>query len=287
MPYALLKISINLVEYNKVFRERYPSGLRGRLAKPLDRGNSMRGFESHSLRQFIQMFKKALSRLLSHKYGLVVFIFILANIAFWLGYYWRASGGSSVLSPRTPPLSAQESKWQEEGLLFGDGIYFVGSEIAPGIYRTKGNDTSLYGCRWQRLSGFGAENDNVIVNYSEDQGMATIVAIEASDKGFKTQGCGLWYAQSLSVTESPTEFSDGAFIVGQDIEPGIYKNFSAANAGCRWERLSGLSRSSYNARLFGQDSELITQSRNGIVEIQPSDKAFISYKCLQWTRQDL
>ena len=217
---------------------------------------------------------------------MVAFILVLVSITFWLGYYWRAPGGSSVLSPRTAPFSAQESKWQEDGLLFSDGIYFVGSEIAPGIYRTKGNDTSLYGCRWQRLSGFGAENDNVIVNYSEDQGIPTIVAIEASDKGFKTEGCGLWYAQSLPVTESLTEFGDGAFIVGQDIEPGIYKNSGSANAGCRWERLSGLSRNSYNARLFGQDSELITQSRNGIVAIQPTDKAFVSYKCLKWTRQE-
>ena len=232
------------------------------------------------------MFRKIFRRFVSLKYGLVVFVLAVAVAAFLLGH-WNGSNSSTTPLYKTVPVSAEEKKWQEEGLLFDDGTYIVGSEIASGIYRTKGADTSLYGCRFQRLSGFGAENDNIIANYSEDQGMATIVAIDPDDKGFTTRGCGQWYAESIPVTESPTEFSDGAFIVGRDIEAGIYRNSSSAVAGCRWERLSGLSRAFYDARLFGHDNELIVQSRNTIVEIKADDLAFVSYKCGQWMRQDL
>ena len=232
------------------------------------------------------MFKKALRQFLSLKHGLLIFILAVATVAFLLGH-WSGSNTSTTTPYKGVPLSAEEKKWQEEGLLFGDGTYVVGSEVSPGIYRTKGTDTSLYGCRFQRLSGFGAENDNVLASYSEDQGMATIVAIDSSDKGFSTEGCGRWYAESIPVTDSSTEFSDGAFIVGGDVEPGIYRNSSSAVAGCRWERLSGLSRAFYDARLFGHDDELIAQSRNAVVEIKTGDLAFVSYGCGQWERQSL
>ena len=231
------------------------------------------------------MFRKGFRRLVTLKYGLVLFVLAVAVAAFLLGR-WSGLSSSTALPYKIAPISAEEKKWREEGLLFGDGTYTVGSEITSGIYRTKGTDTSLYGCRFQRLSGFGAENDNTIANYSEDQGMATIVAISPGDKGFTTQGCGQWYAESIPVTESPTEFGDGAFIIGRDIEPGIYRNSSSAVAGCRWERLSGLSRDFYDARLFGHDDELTTQSRNTIVEIKADDLAFVSHKCGQWMRQD-
>ena len=232
------------------------------------------------------MFRKAFRRLIDLKYGLLVFVSAVAVGSFLLGF-WSGSNDSALPGQKTVPLSAEEKEWREKGLAFGDGTYIVGSEIASGIYRTKGTDTSLYGCRFQRLSGLGAENDNVIAGYSEDQGMATIVEIDAGDRAFATEGCGWWYAESVPVAESPTEFSDGAFIVGRDIEPGVYRNSSSAVSGCRWERLSGLSRDFHDARIFGHDEELIVQSRNPVVEIKAADKAFISYKCGRWTLQDL
>ena len=269
--------------------ERYPSGLRGRFAKSLDRGNAVRGFESHPLRQIwillthIVMFKRILRWLFSFKYGLLIFIIISVIIAFLLGV-WSAK--QDISTPyRTPPETEQEKQWRQSGLLLVDGIYFVPSEVKPGIYRTTGRETSIYGCRWQRLSGFGAEQNNIIVDYNEPRGRPTIVEIASTDKGFKTQGCGQWYASSVPITDSQTQFGDGAYIVGLDIEPGTYR--SSAPWGCYWERLSGFNRLSYNGRLFGQDQELIAHSSNTIATIQPSDKGFISDGCQMWVKQKL
>ena len=228
------------------------------------------------------MHKRLLRQLIVRKYGLPGLILLMAAAALGLGY-WLGLNNAADTPPLPPELKAEEERWLKGGKLFGDGIYVVGSDIAAGIYRTKGEGTSLYGCRWQRLAGFAAEQDNLIASYVEDQGMATIVEIESSDKGFKTEGCGWWYAESIPVAESSTTFGDGAFIVGRDIEPGIYTSHALSTAGCRWERLGGLSRISYDARIFGQDPELLAQSRNLIVEIKPDDRAFVSYKCLKWT----
>ena len=201
--------------------------------------------------------------------------------AFFLGN-WVSFGDKSSITHQSPSLSEEEKVWQKQGLLIDDGIYFVGSDIQPGIYRTKGVDISLYGCRWQRLSGFGAENDNTIVNYYEDRGLPTIVAISPTDKGFKTQGCGKWYEESIPITNASDSFSDGAFIVGSDIQPGTYK--SSVQNGCYWERLSGLTREFYTGRLVGKDTELIARSNNTIVEIIETDKGFISHNCKQWVK---
>ena len=211
---------------------------------------------------------------------LLGFLVVLGGV-FALGYWL---GGSSTYSPaEIPDITAEEKGWQSQGQLFYDGLYVIGSDLEPGIYRTTGRDTSVYGCRWQRLSGFKAETDNIIVDYRDNQGRPTIVEIAASDRGFKTEGCGKWYRSDVKITDERQTFGDGAFLVGLDIEPGLYR--SEAPWGCYWERLSGLSRHAYRGRLYGLDSELIAASRNTVVEIAAEDVAFISHKCLRWTLQ--
>ena len=240
-----------------------------------------RGFESHPLRHTgCEMIRKTLNLLLSSRYGLLIFAIASIAAAFLLGNWLGASRETTVISGN-PPITAEEKAWREQGLLLGDGIYIVGSDIEPGIYRTEGSDTSIYGCRWQRLSGFGAENNNIIANYSEDRGLPTIVEILPGDRGFKTEGCGKWYVDSISITEDSRSFGDGAFIVGVDVDPGVYE--SPVDYGCYWERLGGLSREYYNGRLVGGDKELIAWSNNTVAEISPSDKGFISYGCKQWS----
>lgn len=74
------------------------------------------------------------------------------------------------------------------------------------------------------------------------------------------------------------QFSDGTWVVGEDIEPGVYRN-SGDWSSCYWERLSGLS---------GEFGDIIA---NGIpdgpvvVEIAGSDAAFSSQGCGTWTGQ--
>jgi hypothetical protein len=66
---------------------------------------------------------------------------------------------------------------------FGDGTFIVNVDIAPGTWSAKGEM-----CIYQRLSGFGGTLDEVIASDIK-QGRA-VVSIKATDKGFKSSGCG-------------------------------------------------------------------------------------------------
>ena len=218
---------------------------------------------------------------LSYRFSWLILAFVLVVGAFLLGYF--VGGSDTYIPEKIPNLTKEERKWLDEGLLFADGWYRVGEDLEPGIYRTTGLDTSIYGCRWRRLSGFQGETDNILVHYWDDLGKPTIVEIAETDKGFSAQGCGKWYRDKVAVADDSQNFSDGAYLVGLDIEPGLYR--SEAQWGCQWERLSGVSRNFYSGRLFGKDSELIAAGSTTLVEILPSDKAFVSHGCLKWAKQ--
>lgn len=72
---------------------------------------------------------------------------------------------------------------------FDDGIYIVGTDIAPGTYKNTGEQ----GCYYARLHGFSGSLGDIIANDNVDA--ATIVTISASDKGFESNGCGTWTKQ--------------------------------------------------------------------------------------------
>ena len=78
---------------------------------------------------------------------------------------------------------------------FGDGWWIVGVDIAPGVYRT--SDEVSY---FARLSGFGHELADVIVNEAFTSGSSTI-EIMSTDVGFETQGGATWSRVDLSVTK--------------------------------------------------------------------------------------
>jgi len=70
-----------------------------------------------------------------------------------------------------------------------DGLYIVGTDIAPGTWRSSGG--SGFGCYAARLSGFGGTLDDIITNELSTEG-GLIMNIAASDRGFETTGCGTW-----------------------------------------------------------------------------------------------
>lgn len=72
---------------------------------------------------------------------------------------------------------------------FGDGMFIVGTDIMPGTYRNSGGDS----CYYARLSGFSGDLSEILAN--NNVSTPTIVTISASDKGFKSQGCGTWTKQ--------------------------------------------------------------------------------------------
>ena len=84
-----------------------------------------------------------------------------------------ASTGCGVWSNDETPRIAP-------GQPFGDGAWLVGSEIAPGSYRT---DSALDSCWWTRST----ESER----YSES-GSEHTVDIDAADAWFVSGGCGVW-----------------------------------------------------------------------------------------------
>ncbi len=66
-------------------------------------------------------------------------------------------------------------------------MYRVGIDIAPGLYR---NNDSSEGCYWVRLRDFGGRFNDIIANeYSHS---IQIVRIFPTDRGFKSEDCGVW-----------------------------------------------------------------------------------------------
>ena len=69
---------------------------------------------------------------------------------------------------------------------FGNGVFLVGIDISPGIWKSSGGDY----CYWARLSGFSGELGHIKANGVG--GSNNILTIEASDKGFESSNCGTW-----------------------------------------------------------------------------------------------
>ncbi len=70
---------------------------------------------------------------------------------------------------------------------FGDGFYFVGKDVAPGMWQSSGDDGTCY---WATLSGFSGEFRDLHAN--DLLSGSTIVTLRAEDTGFQTQRCGTW-----------------------------------------------------------------------------------------------
>ena len=80
-----------------------------------------------------------------------------------------------------------------------------------------------------------------------------------------------------TTTTVPVYFSDGTWLIGNDIAAGVYQTAEASGTfGCYWERLSGLSG--------GFDDIIANDNPDGIaiVEIMDSDEAFSSERCGDW-----
>lgn len=72
---------------------------------------------------------------------------------------------------------------------FGDGVFAVGVDIAPGTYSTAGSGS----CYWARLSDFTGNLNAIIANF--DGAGPQSVTISPGDDGFESQGCGVWTHQ--------------------------------------------------------------------------------------------
>ena len=150
------------------------------------------------------------------------------------------------------------------------GLWFVGAEVKPGIYRT-----TAKGCYYSLLSGFQGGIDDIIVNGSSgDNG--GILEIVSSDKAISSR-CD-WTLISVDVirtaTTTSTKIESGQWIVGGEIAAGTYRT---TTAGCYYSRLRGF-RGNINDIIANGS----TPANGGIVEISATDLSFSS-RCV-WNK---
>ena len=93
-----------------------------------------------------------------------------------------ATGGSS--KEATKPAS-------DPNAISGDGTFAIPSQVKPGTYRTVVPNDS-FNCYYERLKDASGSFDSIIANNNGSPGSQQIVEIKATDKFFKTEGCGTW-----------------------------------------------------------------------------------------------
>ena len=71
-----------------------------------------------------------------------------------------------------------------------DGVWRVGSDIQPGLYRTVPPERDFGGCYWARLADLSGTFDAIIASGYSDS--PVYVEIEASDAAFEATDCGIW-----------------------------------------------------------------------------------------------
>jgi hypothetical protein len=107
------------------------------------------------------------------------------------------AGGSTKDQPIAAASSAGGSSKQatkpasDPNSISGDGTFAVPSQVKPGTYRTVVPNDSIT-CYYERLKDATGSFDSIIANNDGSPGSQQIVEIKATDKFFKTEGCGTW-----------------------------------------------------------------------------------------------
>ena len=178
---------------------------------------------------------------------------------------------------------------------FGDGVWLVGPEVAPGRYRAAPDAQG--GCAWVRLQGFTGElikgEDSHFFKDVTNIGYTHIVDIADGDAGFISEGCGEWTADLTPRITPGQAFAEGTFLVGAEILPGHYRA-SSTTEECQWQRLSGFTGDLWAggfAALGASPTQddysslvgLIGTGDSAVVEIEESDVGFASWGCGTWS----
>ncbi|MFE0778285.1 hypothetical protein [Streptomyces sp. NPDC058861] len=159
----------------------------------------------------------------------------------------------------------------------GDGDFQVGSDVKPGLYRTRGNENAM--CYWERSKDASGEPDAILAN--DNVTGTAYVEIKATDKLFKSSDCETWEAVDPKAAGTPgttLKGDGGMFKVGLDIAPGTYRSTGNKDAMCYWERSKDASH--------GVDSILANDNATGtaVVKVTAKDGYFKSSGCGDWAK---
>ncbi|MBA2472085.1 MAG: hypothetical protein DLM61_10360 [Pseudonocardiales bacterium] len=124
---------------------------------------------------------------------LVFIVAVVANVVIIRITVSRGDTASTATAhPQAPTLPAPApAPALPPGLAttFSEGKFVVGTDIAPGTYRTTGPSGHL-DCYWERLKRTGGATASIIAN-NLGRGAAT-VTIADNDDAFQTRWCSTW-----------------------------------------------------------------------------------------------
>jgi len=127
-------------------------------------------------------------------------------------------------------------------ILIKPGTYLVGTVIQPGIYRGEAGSSFFDSCYWARLKDLSGSLDSILAN--ENSIGQFYIEIRSSDYAIETR-CELLPLDSIpAITgDFPQIINPGTYLVGRDIQPGIYKGQTGSDitTSCYWARLSNVS----------------------------------------------
>ncbi len=149
------------------------------------------------------------------------------------------------------------------------GTHIVGTDIDPEIYRGEAGVGLFDSCYWARLSDLTGDFDALLANdNSEGQ-----FYVEVLDTDFALEtDCELVPLSTLPEPsgEFPQELLPGSYIVGRDIQSGIYQGQAGTDAldSCYWARVSD----------FTENFDALIANDNGIgqfyVDVKSDDFGF-------------
>lgn len=91
----------------------------------------------------------------------------------------------------TPTRPAGDKTTKAAAPTIGDGVWQVGVDMPAGRWRTI-VPADERNCYWARLKGFAGDLNDISANDNQGPGTAVVVTVKATDKGFESNGCGIW-----------------------------------------------------------------------------------------------
>ena len=192
-------------------------------------------------------------------------------------WFWQGTDLDSAID------GVRQSKG--DNVLGGDGVFVVGLDIKPGVYRTAGPVSGRKGY-YALLS---STNTHDIINNNNIAGRATIT-VGPEVRAVNVSGCQPWFWQGTDLDsaidgvrrEAHSEEvlgsimgGDGVFVVGLDIKPGVYRTAGPVSG-----------RKGYYALLSSTNTHDIINNNNiagrATITVGPEVRAVSVSGCQPW-----
>ncbi|MFF3215185.1 hypothetical protein ACFYYB_31650 [Streptomyces sp. NPDC002886] len=191
-----------------------------------------------------------------------------------------ADAAASKPAAKSSAPAAAPAAGKAKSAIKGSGTFQVGSDVQPGLYRSAGNKADG-NCYWERAKDSKGEPESILDN-ANVVGLS-YVAIGATDKIFKTEGCKGWELVDPKAKGTPkadVSGKGGMLKVGVDIAPGTYKSAGSTEdgSGCYWERTKDATGS--------LDTVIANENPEGqaVVTIAAGDGFFTTVDCQDWKK---